>query len=246
MDYKLFKISQDRLNTLNEIEENEGELTPELEIKLKITEDRLEEQVIEMNNIINFIQSGLDAAEKEMFRIIEYKKRKEKLLYNIKHNLLQALLLFGQEDKKGVKRLQFSGLELSTRKSSSIEILNANLIPDKYKKVDVSIKNLTLNQLESLKTIDCSAFETQEERDTINYILNQIEEKIKISKTELKPDLEEKTIMFNKEYDEALNNFKLGIITEEEFDRIDKELNEIKYSLVNAAQQVTNYNLVIK
>ena len=57
------------------------------------------------------------------------KKSKDKTVDRLKETLLAALMLFGQEDSKGVRRYETPLAKLSTRKSVSVEILEeGNLI----------------------------------------------------------------------------------------------------------------------
>jgi len=134
----LYKIEQKYLQLVNELEENGGELTEEIAVELEVTQAELAEKLISFNNLINILTSHTEMANKEIERINDFIKVKQSIIDKFKASMLQALLLFGEVDKKGIKRLEFETLRLSTRKSSFLDIVNEGVIPDKYLKIDVS------------------------------------------------------------------------------------------------------------
>lgn len=246
MNYQLYKISEKYLNLLQDIENNEGELTEELENELKISNEELESSVIDFCNIKNGLQSDIDAVNKELLRLTEFINRKQKLINTINHNLLNALILFGQEDKKGVKRFKYGTFELSTKKSKSIEIINRDEVPDEFKKVDIFISNLTLNQLKILKLVFSNNTLTSEEFKEFSNIGNLLKEDIKVSKIDLKPVIEDQQILLNNELEIAESLFRNGNITEEDYKKSIEDIN-LKYPLlINGAFQQTKVSLVIK
>lgn len=245
MNYQIYKISEIYLSILSEIEEAEGELTPELEAKLSFGQDKLGEVVTNFTGSINMLQGNIDAANKEILRLQDFVKRKQKVQDTLRSSLLSALLLFGKEDKKGVKRLQFDTVELSTRKSTSTEILNVELVPDDYKLVDVSLSNLSLKALEGLKRLLNGERETLEQFEETKNLIHSLKETIKVSKDKLKPVIEEQQPEKEKDLIALEFDYKEGNITEAEYkeglDKIDE-----KYPLLKGAVRETKYSLVIK
>lgn len=236
-NYQLFKISEEYLQLISDLEEAEGVLTPELENRLQFRQEDLEIATVSSVNLINMLDSNIKAAETEITRIEAFITRKQKVRDNLKHSLLQALLLFGKEDKNGVKRLSYNTVELSTRKSKSIEIIDENLIPNEFKKIDVTINNISITELTILKTIL--------DEGAGYYYLNLMKAVSKISKTELKPEIEKIQPLYEEEISNNETAYKDGSITQQEF--LDKE-EEIfnKYPLLNGARQEIKLGLTIK
>lgn len=139
---QLHNIEQEYLAILNVIEEAEGEMTPEMEKYLTINGDKLESTVVSYKGIMDILESNMEMADKEIKRVQAFKALKQNAHDRFKKALLQALLLFGEEDKKGIKRLQFETLKLSTRKSVSVEIEDEGKLDAPYYKIDV----INLNQ----------------------------------------------------------------------------------------------------
>lgn len=161
MSKSLYQINEELLYIVTEL--TEGEATPELEESLKITREQLETKAIGYDHIIKFLNSQVELADREISRIEAFKENKNKQIEKLEGALLQAVLLFGKEDKLSpakiaegkipVKRLEFGTLRLSTRRSQSVEIVNEPVINDKYKLVNLTVKDLTVEKAEELKKL---------------------------------------------------------------------------------------------
>lgn len=147
----LFDINQTYLQIISEIEEAGGEATPELETALVITREDMLQKVTNYKWVIDKIQGDIDLADAEIIRLEAFKDSKQKSIERLQYLLMQTLLLFGQEDNKGIKRLQCGTVTLSTRKSPpSVNITSEEDIPDAYKTVDVTVQNLDIETAQSL------------------------------------------------------------------------------------------------
>lgn len=172
----IFSISEDILEILNRASENDGYLEPDDEQMLQIKRNDLEGKVISYKGAISYLETDILVADEEIKRLSKLIERRNKLIETLKANLLQALLLFGEEDKKGIKRLKFSTFELSTRKNPpSVKIEDEDMLDNRFKLVDVKFSNLTTQQLVKLK--QCL--------DEFGLSL-PVKEEIKVSKTEIK------------------------------------------------------------
>lgn len=149
----LYNINKDLSNLIDEIEENGGEVTPEQSELLSIKREELEEKVLSYDSVLKFIASQEKAAEAEIERLKKFLDQKASTAEKLKANLLEALLLFGQEQKNGVKVLEFGTVKLSTRKSSSIEVEDSGLLPEKFKSYDFSISSLEKEKLDELQNL---------------------------------------------------------------------------------------------
>jgi len=168
----LYNIAEEYLTLISELEENGGELTPELEEALKINANELERKCTNYHYIINMLKTNVEMADREIARIQNFKNTKLKNIEKLEENLLQALLIFGKEDKlspkdkeagkKPVKRLEFGTLRLSTRRSTSTEIYNAALVDDKYKYCSLTVKKISTKRLNALLELVRKETETHE------------------------------------------------------------------------------------
>ena len=149
---KLLNISSEILEILEEVSELEGELTPELEAKLAISEAQLETKANQYNWVIVKLDSNNDAIDREIERLKSLKAKNDKVTEILKNKLLDTVLLLGV-DRKGVYEIKLPTITLKTRKSNSIEITGA--IDDKFKKVDFKVSDLdveTAGKLSALLT----------------------------------------------------------------------------------------------
>ena len=150
MSNSLFNITNEmallrnQLETENEFSDNEDEIQ-KIESNLKIKKEELSDKIQGYLHVINQSNAQANMALTEINRIQEFMDRKQHIADRLEGALLQALLLFGEEDKKGIKRLEVGTNRLSTRRSKSIEITNEELVTDDAKLCDVEFKNLTVD-----------------------------------------------------------------------------------------------------
>jgi hypothetical protein len=144
----LFKIENDIL-ALRNLLESEQEFSEQIdsedkkviEDQLAIKQEELATKVEGYIHVINQSEAQIVMANAEIERIHTFIDRKEHVVERLKGALLQALLLFGDEDKNGVKKMEIGTLRLSTRKSTSVEITGE--VPNQFKLFDASFKNLS-------------------------------------------------------------------------------------------------------
>lgn len=118
----LYNIEQDLLSVINELEENGGEFTPELEEKLVISQENLREKLTSYVAVINRMTAQIDACKCEEKRISTLRKSRENTLERIKNNVLGAVHTFGYVTKNGNYVIDLDTCRLSTRLSSSVNI----------------------------------------------------------------------------------------------------------------------------
>jgi CxxC motif-containing protein len=73
-----------------------------------------------------------DIIAAEIKRLQALKKTKENSAVRLKEALTSAMLIFGQEDNKGIKRFETPTIKLSTRKSESVNITDEASVPEQY------------------------------------------------------------------------------------------------------------------
>lgn len=150
----LYQIEADYLALMYELEDNGGELTPELGLRLEIVKEDFDRKVLAYSKMIVNLEGDVTAAASEMERIGKYLITKGKMIDRLKENLLGALKLFGIRDpKKDIWRYEIGTFKMSTRKSISTEITDFESIPDEYKEAVISISNLPMEERDRIVNI---------------------------------------------------------------------------------------------
>jgi hypothetical protein len=142
----LWQLTQEELSFISLMEENGGEVTDEVMEDLAIRRENFSHKAEAYAKFILKLESESDQAAAEIKRIQAIKKAKDKTVERLRENLLAALMLFGQEDSKGVKRFETPLAKLSTRKSVSVEILDEAIIPNEFWVVKKEVSKSTISQ----------------------------------------------------------------------------------------------------
>jgi hypothetical protein len=138
-DINLFQVTGSMLQIYQELEETGGEITPELEEALAITQENLEAKVQNYNYLINNNSFNNLAIDSEIKRLQTMKACNTKLTELLEERLLTAVKSLGTE-KDGVFTLKLPTITLKTRKSTSIEIDGD--VADKFLQFDFKVSNL--------------------------------------------------------------------------------------------------------
>lgn len=118
----IYNIQQELFDIFEQIEENEGELTPELEEKLKISQDEFKDKINSYTCVIRQLENDLNAIKEEKVRLDTIKKSKEKTIERLKQVMVEAIQMFGDISKSGTKFIDYGTGKVSLRKSESIEL----------------------------------------------------------------------------------------------------------------------------
>jgi len=157
---KLYEITEDQMWLMQYLEDNGGEATEEVMQALAITQSAFESKASAYAHIILQLDGEADLIDKEIKRLQAMKKAKTNSVERLKQSLLQALMVFGREDK-GIRRFETPLVKLSTRKSNSIEILDENAIPLHCKVIKEEVsKTLIKEILETGQTVDGACMKT--------------------------------------------------------------------------------------
>ncbi len=92
------------------------------------------------------LESEAEQAAAEIKRIQALKKAKENTVARLRDTLLAALMVFTEEDSKGISRYETPLAKLSTRKSQSVEILDDTVIPDEFWVIKKEVSKSTISQ----------------------------------------------------------------------------------------------------
>lgn len=123
----IYQLQQDLLAIFDELEENGGELTPELEAQLAITEESFKSKVEDYTKVIHHYQDDLNAIKAETERLKRLKESKERIIERLKKVVLEAVNNFGETNKNGVKFIDFGTGKVSTRNSQAVQLYDDNI-----------------------------------------------------------------------------------------------------------------------
>ena len=134
----LYNIKSEYLAIAQELAE--GELTPELEQALMITEANLQEKAINYGYVIKNFESEVDIIDEEIKRLNALKKARINAVDKLKTNISDAMQLFG------ILEVKAPTFKMNFRKSESVEIyegLDKEFIVEKvsYQPDKIAIKN---------------------------------------------------------------------------------------------------------
>ena len=91
----IYQISQDLLSLFDEIEANGGEITPEQEQELAITQDALKDKVKSYVGVIQHYKDDLAAIKAEEARLKSLKDSKQKIIDRLSKVVIKAIDEFG-------------------------------------------------------------------------------------------------------------------------------------------------------
>ena len=130
MKTTLYDIKQEYLELINQVEELEGEITPEIEEKLTINQNELQNKAIAYHSVILAKDSFNLQIDNEIKRLQALKKRNNSLIDNLKERLVGAIQMFGE--------FTVGTNTFGLRKSERVEVEDVNQLPKEYKTIKVT------------------------------------------------------------------------------------------------------------
>lgn len=118
----IFNIKQELLAIFDELEENEGELTPELEEQLNIKQEEFRDKIKSYSNVVKMLENDIIDIKAEKARLNDLQKSKEKTIERLKKIMIDAVELFGDTTKSGGKYLDFGTGKVSIRNTQVVEV----------------------------------------------------------------------------------------------------------------------------
>ena len=118
----IFGISQELEDIFFQIEENGGEITPELEERLAITEDKLHDKLDSYRRVYSKFISDAKTCKEEETRIAKLRKTKENQAERLKDTMLAAVQQFGALGKSGNRLINLPEAKLYTKTSACTEV----------------------------------------------------------------------------------------------------------------------------
>ena len=118
----IWQIQQDLLAIFDELEENGGELTEELEQQLAITQEDFRSKVENYTNVIKSVKADIAAIDQESKRLAELKKSKTAMVDRLSKVIIEAVDRFGDTTKTGGKFFDYGTGKVSIRNSQKVEL----------------------------------------------------------------------------------------------------------------------------
>lgn len=133
----IFQLAYELQDIINELEENGGEITPEIEEQLDINQEGAKRKVEAYTQVVHQLEADIELIKSEDKRLADLMKRKEKTIESVKKLILYAIDMFGETNKSGTKYIDFGTGKVSTRKSESLDV-----DIDAYNKIAKEIKKI--------------------------------------------------------------------------------------------------------
>ncbi len=118
----IYEISQTLLDIYNELEENGGELTEELEQALTVTQADFKQKVRDYANVIKQVDLDIAGIDQEVKRLKAYKDSKAKVKERLSAILANAIDMFGEHTKSGGAYVDLGDEKVSVRNTTKVEV----------------------------------------------------------------------------------------------------------------------------
>lgn len=128
----LYKILEQYREIEQELIDSEGVISQELEDRMAINQADFKEKMSNYAMVIAEQQGYADNIEAEIFRLVGLKRKREALIDSLKERMKEALLIYGEQDKKGIYRMDTGLFKFSSRKSTRVEIVEPDKIDKRF------------------------------------------------------------------------------------------------------------------
>jgi len=142
----IFQIAEEYISILNELEENDGELTPEIVEALAISKEDSEAKLTAYFYVIKQELADIQTVKDEVSRLKDIETTKENKIKSIKKIVLEALQLFGTDTKSGGKQFKTTMVNMYTGRSKAVEV-DDEFYDDDYIKYNTRLSNDEINLL---------------------------------------------------------------------------------------------------
>jgi hypothetical protein len=128
----IFNIQTEYQLLVNELIENGGEITPELELALQINKDNFHSKSENYAYITKQFDAEMDIIDNEIKRLQQAKKSREKTIQRLKDTIELAMLTFD------VNKIETPLIKISFRNSESVEVTDVNDLPNEFKTIKLT------------------------------------------------------------------------------------------------------------
>jgi hypothetical protein len=138
MSKNLFNINEDIFRLHQQIEENGGELTAELEEQLTITENDRESKCEGYVSVIRQLKSKSQLIKDEAKRLLDAARVYDKSVERLEDNLLSSVVQLGN--------IKTNFVSISTRRNKSVEISDDAELPLQYQRVKIEANKTAIKE----------------------------------------------------------------------------------------------------
>ena len=142
----IYNIQSEYQQLVNQLIENGGEITPELELALQINKDNFHSKSENYGYITKQFDAEMDIIDNEIKRLQQAKKSREKTIQRLKDTIELAMLTFD------VDKIETPLIKISFRKSESVEVENVNELPNEFKVIKLTESADKLKIKDALKS----------------------------------------------------------------------------------------------
>jgi hypothetical protein len=128
------------------LELEEGELTPELEQSLMITQEQLQEKAVQYAYAIRNVEIDSQAIDNEIKRLKAMKEAKDNAIDRMKEAVRNAMLA------SGIDKIESSLFKLSLRRSEYVEVVNIDQLPEMLTTVKKTVSADKVKIKEAIKS----------------------------------------------------------------------------------------------
>lgn len=128
----IFNIQNEYKELINQLIDNGGELTPELELSLQINKDQLSSKSENYGYVIKQLDCEIDIIDNEIKRLQQLKKVRQNSIGRLKANIEMAMNTYE------IDEINTPLIKINFRKSESVEVEDINELPQMFKIIKVT------------------------------------------------------------------------------------------------------------
>lgn len=166
----IFEIQEDILRAFQAIEDNDGDVTSEIEEQLAISQSNLKSKIKSYVSAVKNLEADLSLIKEEKDRLTALEKAKKGTIDWLKQTMIKAITQFGDVAKNGSKFIDYGTGKVSV---STRQVINSN--EDEVEDISKSLIRAigwfnVCNQLDVINSQDVLDFinENKEESDKYN------------------------------------------------------------------------------
>ena len=253
---KLYFIEQELLDIFDTLEDNGGELTPELEERLSIAQEDFKDKIEKYTHVISKYNADINFIKAEQKRLKELADAKAKVVERLSKIMIEAIDKFGDEKPKSkAKFVDFGTGVVSVRNSKAVQVNE-----DVLNRVDIALENMLkdLHLTNSLDVVDkiskddiiALSAEPEFEDDGNSTLIPKVyESDLDYMDVEVSAKIPLKKILSGEEYPairELMRNNNIKHKTSASKSFLKGELEQNGACAPNLARLVTNKSITIK
>lgn len=170
----IFQIQQELQEVFDILEENGGELTPELEEVLTVTTENFKSKIKDYVEVIKQTEADLRLIKEEQDRLNNIKKSKVRVIERLNSIIIPAIETYGDKTKNGSAYLDYGTGKVSIRNNTIVET-NNEAIEHLGTAIEIEIEcekaNNQLDVIDSidLKDVNCYRITNTDDEDIPQY-----------------------------------------------------------------------------